>query len=202
MTDKERIRKEVERLRSLYQMKYQQLDADNSMSLVECGKRNLCNELLSFIDSLQEEPVSEDLEEAANKYSSCAYLEEVLSDDDKEVLKDRLKNTFKAGVEWHKNTKRSNENLDEAAWLYYDRNKPITPPGLVLHKEFISFFKAGANWKKQQMMKNTVDAVCYVTHYEDETQVAYSVSYPKGEETNKYHDKVKLIIIKEDYAWQ
>lgn len=53
--DKEKIRKEVERLRSLHQMKYQQLDADNSMSLVECGKRNLCNELLSFIDSLQEE---------------------------------------------------------------------------------------------------------------------------------------------------
>ena len=58
MTDKEKIRKEVERLRNLHQMKYQQLDADSSMSLVECGKRNLCNELLSFIDTLQEEPVS------------------------------------------------------------------------------------------------------------------------------------------------
>lgn len=61
----------------------------------------------------------------------------------------------------------------------------------------IDAFMAGARWQKQQMMKNTVDAVCYVTHYEDETQVAYSVSYPKGEETDKYHDKVKLIIIKE-----
>ena len=58
MTDKEKIREEVERLRSLHQMKYQELDADSSMSLVECGKRNLCNELLSFIDSLQEEHVS------------------------------------------------------------------------------------------------------------------------------------------------
>jgi len=59
MTDKvQKIREEVERLRSLHQMKYQQLDADNSMSLVECGKRNLCNELLSFIDSLQEEHAS------------------------------------------------------------------------------------------------------------------------------------------------
>ena len=59
MTDKvQKIRGEVERLRNLHQMKYQQLDADSSMSIVECGKRNLCNELLSFIDSLQEEPVS------------------------------------------------------------------------------------------------------------------------------------------------
>ena len=58
MTDKEKIRKEVERLRNLHQMKYQQLDTNDNMSLVKCGKRNLCNELLSFIDSLQEEPVS------------------------------------------------------------------------------------------------------------------------------------------------
>lgn len=50
----------------------------------------------------KEEPVSEDLEEASKKYSSCIYLEEVLSDDDKEVLKERLINTFKAGAEWKK----------------------------------------------------------------------------------------------------
>lgn len=55
MTDKEKIRKEVERLRNLHQMKYQQLNTNDNMCLVECGKRNLCNELLSFIDSLQEE---------------------------------------------------------------------------------------------------------------------------------------------------
>jgi hypothetical protein len=60
MTDKEKIREEVERLRKIHQMKYQQLDADSSMSLVECGKRNLCNELLSFIDSLQSEEDDDD----------------------------------------------------------------------------------------------------------------------------------------------
>lgn len=60
MTDKEKIRKEVERLRKIHQMKYQQLDADSSMSLVECGKRNLCNELLSFIDSIQSEEDDDD----------------------------------------------------------------------------------------------------------------------------------------------
>lgn len=52
--------------------------------------------------SWQEEFVSEDLEEASKKYSSCIYLEEVLSDDDKEVLKERLINTFKAGADWQK----------------------------------------------------------------------------------------------------
>lgn len=42
------------------------------------------------------------LEEVSKKYSSCIYLEEVLSDDDKEVLKERLVNTFKAGADWQK----------------------------------------------------------------------------------------------------
>lgn len=59
MTDKvQKIREEVERLRNLHQIKYQNLDTNDNMCLVECGKRNLCNELLSFIDSLQEESVS------------------------------------------------------------------------------------------------------------------------------------------------
>lgn len=50
----------------------------------------------------KEKPISEELEEAANSCSSCIYLEEVLSDDDKEVLKERLVNTFKAGAQWQK----------------------------------------------------------------------------------------------------
>ena len=61
----------------------------------------LCN-LDSYIDSLQEEPVSEELEKAAEKSSYCEYLEEVLSNDDKEVLKSRLRNNFKTGVQWQK----------------------------------------------------------------------------------------------------
>ena len=71
MTDKvQKIREEVERLRNLHQIKYQHLDTNDKMCLVECGKRNLCNELLSFIASLQEEPVSkvwhDMIEEAEN----------------------------------------------------------------------------------------------------------------------------------------
>jgi hypothetical protein len=68
MTDKvQKIRKEVARLRNLHQMKYQQIDINDNMCLVKCGKRNLCDELLSFIDSLQEEPVSEDLEKVVEE---------------------------------------------------------------------------------------------------------------------------------------
>ena len=41
------------------------------------------------------------------------------------------------------------EKLEEAAWLHYDKNKPLMPPELDLHKELIDFFKAGARWKEQ-----------------------------------------------------
>ncbi len=69
----------------------------------------LCNHILDGdygkldeVKEVQEETVSEDLEEVSKKCSSCIYLEEVLSDDDKEVLKERLINTFKAGAKWQK----------------------------------------------------------------------------------------------------
>ena len=110
MTDKvQKIREEVERLRSLHQMKYQQLDTDSSMSLVECGKRNLCNELLSFIDSLLEEPVSEDLEEASWLYADKKALlgNNVFTPNALEKERTRLsfdwydiRETFKAGAQW------------------------------------------------------------------------------------------------------
>ena len=101
MTDKvQKIRNEVERLRNLHQMKYQQLDTNDNMNLVECGKRNLCNELLSFIDSLQEEPVSEKLEEAAKHYlySNILYDDVYVGNPtDKDCIE-----MFKAGAQWQK----------------------------------------------------------------------------------------------------
>ena len=50
MTDKQKILAEIERLRKIFQLKYQQLEADDKMCLVVCGKRNLCNDLISFIN--------------------------------------------------------------------------------------------------------------------------------------------------------
>ncbi len=89
MTDKEKlnaIRAEVEKYISAAHKAHTNITEGNFAHL------------LLFIDSLLEEPVNEDLEEVSKKYSSCIYLEEVLSDDDKEVLKERIINTFKAGA--------------------------------------------------------------------------------------------------------
>ena len=74
----------------------------NFRSSYDEGKFDALSVVDALLDSLQEEPVSDDLEEASKRCSSCIYLEEVLSDDDKEVLKERLINTFKAGAKWQK----------------------------------------------------------------------------------------------------
>lgn len=64
MTDKvQKIRKEVERMHKLLPSV---IDSDNIY--LDYADR-ICTTLEKFIDSLQEEPVSEDLEEAAHEYA-------------------------------------------------------------------------------------------------------------------------------------
>ena len=57
MTDKEKIRAEIERLRKYYQGIYEKLDSNDELSLISvCAKRNILLDILLFIDSLEEKP--------------------------------------------------------------------------------------------------------------------------------------------------
>lgn len=58
LIDKAAVVAEIIRLRNLHQSKYQQLSTDDTMCLVECGKKNICNDLLSFISTLEVKEVS------------------------------------------------------------------------------------------------------------------------------------------------
>ncbi len=62
MTDKKKIRAEVDRLKELVS------DPILSGNDLMIGERNAYNAVLKFIDSLPEEPVSEDLEEEVDEY--------------------------------------------------------------------------------------------------------------------------------------
>ena len=85
MTDKEKIRKEVQRLMNeLIQEKEKGYGSDTDDACI----LELQN-VLTFIDSLQEEPVSDELEEAANDYAH-------------DLLHDDVFLTFKAGAKWQK----------------------------------------------------------------------------------------------------
>ena len=99
---------------------------------------NSCN----FGKNSQEEPVRGDFEMA---------LAEMIDNSQKQVVE-----PWVVAAQWKdeliklaKSEEPISEELEEAAWQYYDRNKPLMPPELDLHKELIDFFKAGARWKEQ-----------------------------------------------------
>lgn len=105
MTDKvQKIREEVARLRKSYQIMYQELDCESPELMSVCAKRNLCQDILMFIDSMQEEPVSEDLEEAANEYKCQQALED---------YRPSLYKAFKAGAKWQKEQDKETIELAE-----------------------------------------------------------------------------------------
>ena len=105
MTEKEKleaIKAEIERLFNFAKGYY----ADRIAS----GYKICCNDIISFINSLPEEPVSEDLEEAANnavialvpsfgqKYSDGSYVSSCRDS----FKREELLGLFKAGAKWQK----------------------------------------------------------------------------------------------------
>jgi len=80
MTDKEKIRAEIERLK----------ESGCASPIV------ICDTLLAFIDSMQEKPVTDDLEEAARKY------EENRNDLDARSDNEVVRRAFVAGANWQK----------------------------------------------------------------------------------------------------
>ena len=148
MTDKEKIRAEIERLynQSLADASRQADRGLERAASASYGKSKACKELLSFIDSMQEEPVSEDLEEVAKTYA-----------------------------------KKESHGYEPC--------------------NIVETFKAGANWQKQQMMKNAIDGVITFDYYGDNDKIYGCIAHDSFclEELGlKDGDKVKLIIIKED----
>lgn len=140
MTDKEKIKQEIERLYNLYELAndYQRMGA--------------CSTILDFIDSLPEEPVSEDLEEAAEMfYDNC--------------------------------------DISKSSWW----NEGV----LYKMSESKETFIAGAEWQKQQMMKDSVHA--WVNTYESvENPYDNEVSFITNLSPSKFRNEetAQIIIVK------
>ena len=86
MEDKEKIREEIARLKE-----ETSIGLSEHENGVEQGRMEIINALSLFIDSLQEEPVSEELEDATNAYISNEINYSHSRSD-----------TFKAGAMWQK----------------------------------------------------------------------------------------------------
>ena len=127
MTDKEKTIKELK-------------EALNSLDITNKYRLNL----IRAIEYLQEEPVSEDLEEVAQEYTEKgSKCQEELD-------------AFKAGAQWQKE---KDESITKDLSEYINE----------LSKQFpeVSFAKLSriavrvAKWQKEQMMANAIDARCF-----------------------------------------
>lgn len=143
MTDKQIIRTEIERRRK----ELPPPDLKTTVGADSIRMNKLYEELLSFIDSMPEDLVSEGLEEAA----------------------------ISLGDKMNRYT------------TYGDLGR--------LSFRYSYAFKAGANWQKQQIMK---EANTYVVerHYDKRIGKYLSPDITLNEQMFKIGDKVKLIIIK------
>ena len=163
MKDKEIIRAEVERLynQSLADASRQADRGLERAASASYGKSKACKELLSFIDSMQEEPVSGDIWEASKQYA----LRQVFASTDAEMT--------------------------EQAYLSLK---------LFSGFEIAVAHKDGAQWQKEQMIKEAKDGVITFDYYGDNDKIYGCIahdSFSLEELGLKDGDKVKLIIIKE-----
>lgn len=97
----------------------------------------------------------------------------------------------------------TSEDLEQAA-IDYDSCRPALY-GEDNEGDYVEYievrkdaFIAGAQWQKEQMMKDAIDATTTdIRQYKDETEVDFTVMYDKGIQPFKEEEDVKLIIIKE-----
>lgn len=132
------------------------------------------NEYHQFIinECYKEEPVSDELEEAANTYIDNWYKRNDLDKESYPIDVEISKNDFKAGAEWQKKQDQSIIELAEDHAML-----------------------AGMEKMKEKMMEKAVDGVLSSTITGSEQVVSAYVGYG---EYGKDGDKVKVIVIKKD----
>lgn len=190
MTDKEKLKK-IKELADAMCVKMQNLTTDTS------GIRKAMEEYRQFVihEYDKEDPVSGELEEAANKWDAEAsfnpfYMVLDNNGNPNEVRQDYTTHaeSFKAGAKWQKEKDESTtEDLGE--YLYE------------LSKQFpeVSFAKLSriavrvAKWQKEQMMSKAIDFIIV-----DNNAVSTEISTFPYVSLGTEGDTVKLIIINQD----
>ena len=181
MTDKEKIREEVERLQNeLIQEKKKGFgsDADDACIL------ELQN-VLTYIDSLKEEPVSEDLGEYINELSkqfpdvSFAKLSRIAV----RVAKWQKEQFEKNRLE-HCNSITNKQAELEQSFIDQHLDKNDRMP------TFLDAIEYGMRLQKEQMMKGAIDGIARP----DQRELWCNLD----SFNLKYGNKVKVIVIKED----
>ena len=207
MTDKvQKIREEVARIQ-LY------------------TQSEVLKQVLDYIDEVQKEPISEDLEKAANDWNEKASFNPfymVMNGDKPIDVKQDITthaDSFKAGAKWQKQKDSIpvSEELEEAAKNYALNNTPWDD----CKDEIQESFKAGAKWQREQdqstielaedhamlagmekmkeeMIAKAIDGYVIEDIEEGNGDFLLSADYLPKSIGLKDQQKVKVIVIKED----
>lgn len=199
MTEKEKIRSEIERLKAIadYQLENCKVDKSAWSQQVE-----VCEKLLSFIDSLQEEPKPKfKVGQIITDGKETVIVSELLDDGSIRVdTKPSGDCWFDIDVneadKWRLVEEPVSEDLEEELDRYLPSVFSKDMDGG--NPRFTTWFKALRKtalhftiWQKQQIMKDAVDAFIYKGGIRLK-------EWPLPEKCGEHLDSVKVIIIKED----
>ena len=172
MTQKELIRQEIERrIRSIENCPF----IEAALGAYEKRDRILMvyKDLLTFIDSLPEEKLSEELEEAAEELFETIEIQE-----HENIFEDTFKKIFIAGAEWM-------------------RKKDVEDMYMSDNRHFLKCYEQGKVDMRVEMMKDAVEGEVYKfgdTAYVKENNNADLTKYLSKFDNG---DKVKIIVIKQ-----
>jgi len=212
------IKKEIERQIEEGKVKCQQSKENNDHESLVAWSEHVatCGKLLVFINSLPEEPESEDLEEEIENYIKDS-LAIKFPTTDKEQIKADIRYIARHFAEWQKEkdykmyAHMSLKDIHDA-WQELKKNKPD------IEKYPAICFQKGTDWRENQMkealqteyekgrfdmreemMKDAVEdcSVVFLSDNKNWLQIP-GANLVKALESFKQGDKVKIIIIKEE----
>ena len=159
-------------------------DPDILTVVMKGGRMLYCDEVCP-VDSLQEEPVSDELDEASVNYAATGEF----LPNGKEMIDFQLEKAFKAGAKWQK-TKDEKILRD----FFNARNQ-----GDASFKDLLAFkegVETGRKEMEEKMMAKAIDGKIYETQARSKLKAVTTGNLSRLD--YKVDDKVKVIVIKED----
>jgi hypothetical protein len=163
----------------------------------------MANDLLAFMNSLPNEPVSEDIQKVGSLKSLEYYPEKKTTNKTSKGVFDANMSRRKAYLRGFKDGAHAHKELIA--------NKPVSGDLEAAIDNYLATYFGGekekqewpfmkkmaihfAQWQKQQMMKDAVSAKITEVYYPTDSCLEVEVTLPK----NRFEDGDKILIIKED----
>lgn len=181
MTDKEKIRAEIEEVKLIIQANRAQGAFAEGYLL---GQESVVEHLEKFIDSMPEEPVSEDLDKFATQSANKLYPPEFEMADDNWKQRAGYVKGCKDGAKWQRERDAKYKADNNICCMNFDD----------IEAARIGAYEQGKSDMKQQIMKDAISAKVTEIYYPTDSCLEIEATLPE----DRFEDGDKVLIIKED----